>query len=670
MKSVGARIIVIFGIILLLICGSLGLIAYKNSSSVVVSIVSQNLPAKTSDAAKILEQEIQVHLKVLESIAARNVIRSMDWETQVGPLQTEAKRMGYTNLGIVSLDGTARSIDGIVTNLSDREYIQKAMAGETTISNPIKHKISASLIIPFASPIKDAETGKVIGVIGANIDIKHLSDTTNDIRFGKSGYAFVFDASGTMIAHPKYNLVTEQFNYIEKAKEDSKYQSTADMFNNVRSGNLDYMEYVDPEGITKVVSFAPIQGTDWYIGITACKSELLSGLDNMKKNMGIAIIILLIAGALISFFIGKEISKEVKIGAAQAKHISQGDLSIDIKAEHLSRKDELGDLARAQHDMLDNLRKMAGDMDINTDKVVESGSEILSHGENLASTMQELSASTEEIAAGMQEVSAAIEEITASDQEITARLLEVNNEAEGDKDKASIIEQKALKVQERATDLRNLCRELYADIEVKLTNAIEEAKVVDQIDGLAQNIAGIADQTNLLALNAAIEAARAGEQGRGFAVVAEEVRKLAEDSTAQVESIQGLTGQVQLSIGNLINNSQELLSFIQEKVMPDYDKMVDLGQGYKDNSDVIVNLAEKVSSNMQYVLNSVNEINKSMESTAAIIEQSTAGSQEIARGTENGAKLALEIKEQSNRLSYRSDKLKSIISLFKFNEEK
>jgi methyl-accepting chemotaxis protein len=208
---------------------------------------------------------------------------------------------------------------------------------------------------------------------------------------------------------------------------------------------------------------------------------------------------------------------------------------------------------------------------------------------------------------------------------------------------------------------------VYDAIRVKVEGAIEESKVINQISGMASKIADIANQTNLLALNAAIEAARAGEHGKGFAVVAEEVRKLAEDSANTVDAIQGLTHQVQSAIDNLIGNTGELLEFINQDVTRDYGRMAEAGQFYADNAQLLTSLTGETSMSIQQIMTAMIDVNKAIESTAATIQQSNAGSQEIARNTETAATSAIEINTAASRLAESAEILNNLILQFKIS---
>ncbi|NLT20411.1 MAG: methyl-accepting chemotaxis protein [Syntrophomonadaceae bacterium] len=380
--------------------------------------------------------------------------------------------------------------------------------------------------------------------------------------------------------------------------------------------------------------------------------------------MTLLAILLAIAAA---FYLAGNIAAPMAVAAEDLKQMSQGDFTMSISTDYLQRKDEVGVLAQGLDAMIRNTSALIANIAVVAGDVLNSSQQLSMVAENVVATTEESSAATEEVAAGLEEVSAAAEQMTASGQEIGAALEEVDREMNNSNQQARDIGQKALKIQQEAQHSTNSAHNVYQNIEAKLVKAIEDARVVDEISSLADNIGGIADQTNLLALNAAIEAARAGEQGRGFAVVAEEVRTLAEQSATTVSSIQTLTTQVQGAIANLVDNSNELLKFIDQIMLKELQNMNEIGKQYASDARMFEESSTRVAELTNNVVSAFDEINHVIESVATTMNQSSIGAQEVAKGAEEGSKAMIGVSETSAQLSEMAEQLQGMVNKFKIN---
>ncbi|NLB89283.1 MAG: methyl-accepting chemotaxis protein [Syntrophomonadaceae bacterium] len=663
MRSISTKLIMRFGLLLLVICLAFAGIAVTTSSNALLTQIQTNLPIKASDAASIISKDIQNNLNILDTIAKTPDIKSMEFEQQLPILQSEARRLKLESLGVVTSDGVLRDSDNATAIVSDRDYFRLSMMGKLHISDPVTSKKGNSLVIPISSPIRD-EYGNAVGVLVGFYNIDYLSNIISEISYGETGYAFIVDNKGTTIAHPNLEYVLAQENSINLAQEDPAYASTARIIEKMIAGEQGHGEYTY-NNLELIAGYAPIPDTTWSVGVAINKSEILAGVNTLRLNMILTGVIVLLIGIFLTWYVGRSLAKPIKVATEHAKIISTGDLSVDIPEEYLNQKDEIGTLSLALHNMVINLRNIVDRINESSEDISESSKHLSEAGQNIAATMEEVSASTEEIAAGMEEVSASTEEVNSSAHEIENTINTIAKTTDVVNENVAEIEKRAISVEQQALDTQKHAATVSESIRTKVLEAMEEAQVVKEIASLAQNIAGIAEQTNLLALNAAIEAARAGEQGRGFAVVAEEVRKLAEDSSKAVANIQALTNNVQSAIGNLVDNSNQLLEFLNEDVNNITSFMVDIGKQYKQDADIVGKLTAEVTQSINEISTSMQLITEAIEGTSITIQESTSGTQEIARGSEVAAEAAQEINKLSQKMAQNAEHLHNLLTQFK-----
>jgi methyl-accepting chemotaxis protein len=177
--------------------------------------------------------------------------------------------------------------------------------------------------------------------------------------------------------------------------------------------------------------------------------------------------------------------------------------------------------------------------------------QVADESERMAATAGDISASSEQLAASSGEISTAMTEIADGAGQQARQLAEAGAAAVQLRGIATANADEAGRVAALGGEIREVAGRHRAAVDEALGTLLDVRGVVqdsaaqvtalarssEAIDAFVALVKRIASQTNLLALNAAIEAARAGEHGRGFAVVAEEVRKLADESTAAAEQV-------------------------------------------------------------------------------------------------------------------------------------
>lgn len=617
-KGIALRIGAFVGVLVLIISAALGILAYYRGSSAVIKQVEQALIMQAEEAVEYLETRFQVQLTALQAIAARPEISSMDWTVQRPVLQSEVDRVGlYLALGVVDLTGQARYTDGTTANLSDRDYVLRALAGKPAISDLLVSRVDNSLVLMYAVPI--ADNGKIVGALIGRRDGTALTEITDRLGFGERGWAIILNSDGTLFAHPNRQYVLDQRNLFT---DQANLAEAGAAIKELGVGNTGVVRY-NLDGTRRIVGFAPAKSTGWMIGVGAMEADVMGDVRDLRIFFALAASACLVVGVLGAVLLARQIAQPLQRVQDVIEAASLGDLTLSAE---VSSKDEIGSVAQAVNRTMNSMKEMLGLITSSTANLVQTS-------ERLAATAQEVSASVEEVASTTNAFSATLDTMNRSAQEVNEAVHGVSRQAaSGTEAIANIVRQ----MQTLRGNTQSLARDV-ADL----------GALSGEIGNIVNTIGAIAEQTNLLALNAAIEAARAGEHGRGFAVVAEEVRKLAEEASAASKNIEQLIRQIQSGIAAIV-------------------------RGMNDSSTQAETALENVNQSSEIlgsILRAVEEIQREVKAFTGGLDQINSGGHEIASATEEQAASMQEVANSAQVLQTMGARLKELVEQFKISDE-
>lgn len=377
-----------------------------------------------------------------------------------------------------------------------------------------------------------------------------------------------------------------------------------------------------------------------------------------------SIVLALIISLLSWIYVKKSIVNPILMILNKLKEManSEGDLTKHIDVVN---QDEIGYLAENFNLMQDSFRDM---IQLITNESTQMGEKVLNTNltiNHLSDLIDEVSATTQEMSARMEESAASTEEMSASVQEIESAVESIAAKAQDGAEKAFLISGRANDLKTKAVLSKETADYIYTTTQTKLIEAIERSKAVEKISVLSEAILQITSQTNLLALNAAIEAARAGETGRGFAVVAGEIKKLAENSKDAVSEIQNVTSVVLDSVHHLVTTSEEMLAFISNQVIKDYEMLVVTGEQYDNDAAMINNITADFSATSEEIMASIQTMVTAINDIAQASNESASGTSSIAEKVSSISERSHNVVVQTQEVKTSSNKLAEMCSKFK-----
>lgn len=628
-RSISGKILITTIFIVMLLALVLVSLMSRSMTSLTGTILSNVLPSMTKTASQSVEGNLHVLADRIIMIGENGNIANAD-------SSLEQKRMAIDNavsgiefmwLGLYNAEGKfIVGAEECPQSLEGRKIFSLMQETQNVVIDDINIS-RGQLELAVGKPIIDGE-GQLIYYLVGCYKYEVLNDVLNSINISANEEAFIVNADGKVMGNRDTQLVQDEVDLAE-------YTGSEELETRVVSGKTGIMT-IEHGNVTKQVSYAPINGANWYLAIIVPSSDFMGpAQDSIMMGIILTVVMLVFAVLLIVGFSSK-IRKSLKTVTSRIELLEKGDLRTPTNI--VQTKDETQVLSVALNNTISGINGYIsqlskvlssiseGNFDVSIEEefqgdfiqIKDALEKIIVSLNGMLRSVQESSAEVLTTAKTVSE-SAAMVHNGSTEQSNSLMVLAEETKAIGDNIRdVNDNTVRAGELMQKAKESLGMGDENMKNLLNAMENIRENAVELNKINKLLEDIA---QQTNILALNASVEASRAGEMGKGFAVVASEVRSLAAQST---EFAHNAT--------EVISNSQSAIQYGVQYAKQAAESFEDIETISNEISDITRCLGEAVSvqkDSLETMAEQIGQINNFAQKNLDASFESTTASQRL-----------------------------------------
>lgn len=534
-------------------------------------------------------------------------------------------------------------------DITQQAWFQETMNSEKeyVLIDPYEDAISKNTIISIYKKV--INNGETIGILGIDINLAVLSESVEDIKQGDNGHIIVSDSEGNVIVSSDENLLL--------TNEPAQY----DKWDYIRDNNEGSI-FLERDNIKYRVYFRTNEDSGWKTLMKIPLSQINETRNKTILYNGILAVICIAISALIVTICSLKVAKlivEVKDALDKA-----ADCNFNFSFTSSGSSSEFKGVEESFNTMQSNISNLIRKVTESINAIDTSTEDSVTMGENIYTSMNDINETINQIAAGTMQSSEDLEKISYDMDVLSDNMDDIKKIVENITDKAlnaSKMGAEGVNISNIVIDKSKSTKESTNSVNGVIINVADSLK---EIESMNEAIGAITEQTNLLALNASIEAARAGEAGKGFAVVADEIKQLAEETSLSAKQI----NEIIINIRNNTDIAVEKARHTSATVMEQEEAVVKSQETFEK----IINSINELALGIEEILNNVSHANDRKDNVlgevsklSATLEETAAGSEEVAHLSEEVKKSASINKEKVEQLRDVSKSLEEQIKIFK-----